>query len=162
MTNGGNFKMFAQGEREIVITRTFNAPRELVYEAMVTPALVQRWLLGPPGWTMPLCEIDLRVGGKYRYVWRNEKGTEMAMGGVFREIVPHQRLVMTEKFDDPWYPGEGVNTTTLVEKDGVTTFTCTMLAISREARDGILKSGMEKGVIASYDRLAEVLATMGR
>jgi len=107
---------------------------------------------------MPVCEIDLRVGGKYRYVWRRDSdGKEMAMGGVFREIVPPERLVATERFDDPWYPGEALDTLVLVEQGGKTTLTQTMLLASREARDAVLKSGMEKGVEASYDRLEEML-----
>src|SRR6476620_2015749 len=92
--DSGKLKITTPSDREIAITRIFDAPRELVFEAMTTPALLQRWLLGPPGWTMPVCEIDLKVGGKYRYVWRNERdGSEMGMGGVFREIVKPQRLV---------------------------------------------------------------------
>ena len=159
MNNAGTLKLAARGDREIVMTRAFDAPRSLVFDAFTTPELVQRWLLGPPGWTMPVCEIDLKVGGAYRYVWRRDKdGTEMGMGGVYREIVPPERLVHTERFDNPWYPGESLITTVLVEQDGRTTLTVTMLYESRDARDGILKSNMEKGVAASYDRLAELLA----
>jgi uncharacterized protein YndB with AHSA1/START domain len=159
MRNSDTFKLTAPGDREIVMTRVFDAPRELVFEAMTRPELVKQWLLGPPGWTMPVCEIDLRVGGAYRYVWRNEKGVEMKMGGVFREIKAPKRLVATERFDDPWYPGEAIDTTVLVERGGKTTMTLTMLLESREARDGVLKSGMESGVTVSYDRLEELLAS---
>ena len=147
-------------DREIAMTRVFDAPRHLVFEALTKPELVQRWLLGPEGWSMPVCEIDLEVGGAYRYVWRRDKdGSEMAMGGVFREVDRPERLVATEKFDEAWYPGEAVSTTVLVEEDGRTTLTQTTLYQSREARDGVLKSGMESGVAASYDRLAELLAS---
>src|SRR5205814_4345631 len=115
------------------------------------------WLLGPPGWSMPVCEIDLRVGGKYRYVWRQESdGTEMGMGGVYREIVVPERLVTTERFDEAWYPGEAVGTLVLVEQRGRTTVTQTMRYESREARDAVLKSGMEKGEAASDGRLGDV------
>ena len=146
-------------DREIAMTRVFDAPRHLVFEALTKPELVRRWLLGPPGWSMPVCEIDLKVGGAYRYVWRRDKdGSEMGMGGVFREVVPSERLVATEKFDQAWYPGEAVSTTVLTEQDGRTTLTNTVLYESREARDGVLKSGMETGVARSYDRLAELLA----
>jgi len=158
MTNPGNLKLTTHGDREIVITRAFDAPRKLVFDALTKPKLVKRWLLGPDGWSMPVCEIDLKVGGKYRYVWRRDKdGTEMGMGGGYREIVAPERVVATEKFDQSWYPGEAVGTFVLVEQGGRTTLTQTILYESREARDGVLKSGMEKGVVASYDRLAKLL-----
>ena len=147
-------------DREIAMTRSFDAPRHLVFDALTKPELVKRWLLGPAGWSMPGCEIDLQVGGAYRYLWRRDKdGSEMGMGGVFREIARPERLVATEKFDEAWYPGEALTTTTLVEQDGKTTLTQTMLYQSREIRDGVLESGMESGVAASYDRLAELLAS---
>jgi uncharacterized protein YndB with AHSA1/START domain len=158
MTNPGNLKLTTRGDREIVITRAFDAPRKLVFDAFTKPELVKQWLLGPDGWSMPLCEIDLKVGGKYRYVWRRDKdGTEMGMGGVYREIVAPERIVATEKFDQSWYPGEAVGTFVLTEQGGKTTLTETILYESREARDGVLKSGMEKGIVASYDRLAKLL-----
>lgn len=158
MTNPGNLKLTTRGDREIVITRAFDAPRKLVFDAHTKPELVKQWLLGPDGWSMPVCEIDLKVGGKYRYVWRRDKdGTEMGMGGIYREIVAPERLVATEKFDQSWYPGEALGTFVLIEQAGKTTLTQTILYESREARDGVLKSGMEKGVVASYDRLAELL-----
>ena len=162
MKGTGNLKLTTQGDREIVMTRDFDAPRRLGFDAFTKPELVKQWLLGPPGWSMPICEIDLRVGGVYRYVWRRDSdGSEMGMGGVYREIVAPERLVTTEKFDQPWYPGEAVGTTVLVEQNGKTTITQTVLYQSREAREAVLKSGMEKGVAASYDRLAELLATLG-
>ena len=158
MTNPGNLKLAIRGDREIVITRAFDAPRKLVFDAFTKPELVKQWLLGPDGWSMPVCEIDLKVGGKYRYVWRRDKdGTEMGMGGLYREIVAPERVVATEKFDQSWYPGEAVGTFVLVEQAGKTTLTQTILYESREARDGVLKSGMEKGIVASYDRLAKLL-----
>jgi len=165
MTNPGTSKVKLQittpSDREIAMTRVFDAPRRLVFDAFTKPELVKRWLLGPPGWTMPVCEIDLRVGGQYRYVWRRESsGKEMGMGGVYREIVPQERLVCTELFDEAWYPGESLITTTLVEQGGRTTMTSTMLYASQEVRDGVLKSGMESGVAVSYDRLAELLASL--
>jgi len=160
MKSAGTLQLTAPGEREIVMTRVLDAPRKLVFDAFTKPELVRRWLLGPPGWPMPVCEIDLRVGGKYRYVWRKDSdGAEMGMGGVYREIVVPERLVTTERFDEAWYPGEAVGTLVLVEQRGRTTVTQTMLYESREARDAVLKSGMEKGVAASYDRLADLLAS---
>lgn len=162
MTNLETLKLTTKGDREIVMTRDFNAPRRLVFDAFTKPELVKRWLLGPPGWSMPVCEIDLKVGGAYRYVWRRDSdGSEMGMGGVYREIVLQERIVSTEVFDKAWYPGEAVGTLVLSEQGGKTTVTQTVLYQSREARDGILKSGMESGVAASYDRLAQLLASPG-
>ena len=158
MKDSGTLKIMAHSDREIVMTRVFDAPRSMVFDACTKPELVKRWLLGPDGWSMPVCEIDLRVGGTYRYVWRRDRdGTEMGMGGVYREIVAPERIVATEKFDESWYPGEAVGTLVLVEQSGKTTLTQTMLYESRESRDAVLKSPMESGVAASYDRLAELL-----
>src|SRR5579871_818804 len=98
MHKSGNLVVSAHGEREIVMTRTFDAPRALVFEAYTTPEYVRRWLLGPDGWTMPVCEIDLRVGGRYRYVWRHADGREMGMGGLYKEITTPERIVSTETF----------------------------------------------------------------
>jgi uncharacterized protein YndB with AHSA1/START domain len=152
-------KITTPSDREIAMTRVFAAPRSLVFEAFTKPELVKRWLLGPDGWSMPVCEIDLRVGGTYRYVWRHARGNEMGMGGVYREIVAPERVVATERFDESWYPGEAVGTIVLVEEGGRTTLTQTLLYESREARDAVLKSPMEQGVAAGYDRLADLLAT---
>jgi len=160
MTEAGALKLTTRGDREIVMTRVFDAPRALVFKAFTTPELVKQWLLGPPGWSMPVCEIDLRVGGRYRYVWRHTHGNEMGMGGVYREIVAPEKVVATEKFDESWYPGEAVGTILLIEQGGRTTLTQTVLYESREARDGVLKSPMESGVAAGYDRLATLLASM--
>ena len=147
------------GDRDLVMTREFDAPRKLVYDAHTKPDLVRRWLLGPPGWTMPVCDMDVRVGGTYRWVWRKETdGSEMGMGGVYREVKAPERLVTTERFDEAWYPGESLNTLVLIEQGGRTTLTQTMRYESPAAREAVIKSGMEKGVEASYDRLADVLA----
>lgn len=151
--NTGKLKVAAHGDREIVMSRVFNAPRHLVWDAFTRPELVKRWLLGPDGWSMPVCEIDLRVGGSYRYVWRHTDGMEMGMGGIYREIEIPERVVATEKFDEAWYPGEAVGTLVLVEIAGKTTVTQTMLYDSPQTRDAVLKSPMETGVATSYDRL---------
>ena len=156
----GTLKLTTPSDREIAMTRVFDAPRQLVFDAHTKPDLVRQWLLGPPGWSMPVCEMDVWVGGKYRYVWRHDReGTEMGMGGVYREIVAPERIVNTEKFDESWYPGQAVDTLVLVEQRGKTTLTLTVRYESWEARDAVLKSGMESGVAASYDRLAELLAS---
>jgi uncharacterized protein YndB with AHSA1/START domain len=157
MTHTAALKITTPTDRELVMTRVFDAPRGMVFDALTKPELVQRWLLGPPAWTMPVCEIDLRVGGKYRYVWQNVDGRKMGMGGTFREIVRPSRIVTTELFDDDWTGGETLVTTEIVEQSGKTTLTTTVRYASREARDGAIKTGMAKGVEASYDRLEQLL-----
>ena len=156
----GTLKLTTPSDREIAMTRVFDAPRQLVFDAHTKPDLDRQWLLGPPGWSMPVCEMDVRVGGTYRWLWRHDtNGTEMGMGGVYREIVAPERLVTTERFDEAWYPGEALNTLVLIEQGGRTTLTQTMRYESRDARDAVIKSNMEKGVAASYDRLADLLAS---
>jgi uncharacterized protein YndB with AHSA1/START domain len=159
MSPTGTLKVTTPTEREIALTRVFDAPRNLVFEAYTKPELVKRWLGVHAGWSWAVCEIDLRVGGAYRFVWRRKNGVEMGMGGVYREIVAPERLVNTERFDESWYPGEALITTTFVDQGGKTTLTSTMLYESREARDAVLASPMESGVGASYDRLEELLAS---
>jgi uncharacterized protein YndB with AHSA1/START domain len=157
MKYAGTLAIAAKGDREITMIRRFAAPVPLVFEAWTTPALLRRWLLGPPGWTMPVCEVDFRVGGRYRYEWRNEQGQTMGVGGVYREIDPPHRFVATERFDQAWYPGESLITITFAEQDGETEMTTTMRYESTAARDGVLKSPMEGGVKQSYDRLAAIV-----
>jgi uncharacterized protein YndB with AHSA1/START domain len=157
MKSSGTLKVTTPTDREIAMTRVFAAPRRLVFEAFTQPELLKRWLLGPPGWAMVVCEVGLKVGDRYRYVWRHANGDEMGIGGVLREIVVPERIVATEKFDQPWYPGEALVTNVLVEQAGKTTLTLTIRYESREARDIALKSPMEKGVAASYDRLAAIV-----
>jgi uncharacterized protein YndB with AHSA1/START domain len=153
----GALKVTTPSDREIAMTRMFDAPRRLVFEAYTKPELVRRWLGVFGGWSLDVCEIDLKVGGSYRYVWKSTNGQEMGMGGVYREIVMPERLVVTERFDDPWYEGEAVATATYVEHDGKTTMTTTVRYASKEVRDAVLQSPMEQGVAASYDKLAELL-----
>jgi uncharacterized protein YndB with AHSA1/START domain len=155
-----SFNVSTPSDREIQVTRDFHAPRRLVFDAFTKPDMVRRWLLGPPGWTMPVCEIDLRVGGAYRYVWRKEGEKDMGMGGVFRDIVPPERLVATERFDDAWYPGDALDTTLFAEDGAITRITITVLYASREARDTARRSGMEHGMAAGYNRLEEVLSSL--
>jgi uncharacterized protein YndB with AHSA1/START domain len=160
MTITGILTVSASGDRDIVMTRAFYAPRHLLYDAWTKPELVQRWLGVRNGWVMEVCEIDLRVGGAYRFVWRHEtKQTHLGLRGVYREIVPPERLVCTEMFDEPWFSGESLITTVLEERDGVTTLTSTVRCRSTDAREAVLKSGMERGVAESYDKLAELLST---
>jgi uncharacterized protein YndB with AHSA1/START domain len=150
-------KVTTPSERDVVMTREFAASRGMVFDALTKPELVRRWLLGPPGWTMPVCDIDLRVGGTYRYVWRNADGREMGMGGTFKEMVRPSRLVATESYDDHWTGGETLVTTELVETRGTTTVSTTVRYATREARDAALKMGATKGLEASYVRLDELL-----
>jgi uncharacterized protein YndB with AHSA1/START domain len=160
MTDTGTLQITTPSEREIVMSRVFDAPRNLVFDAWTKPELLERWLGVRGGWSMVVCEVDLRVGGAYRFVWRGPDGAEMGMGGVYREIVAPERLVATESFDDPWYPGEAVDTTVLIEEGGKTTATTTVLYESEEIRDAVLESGMARGVAESYDMLAEYLASI--
>src|SRR6266498_5778072 len=146
MKDSSALKVTTRGDREIVMTRVLSAPRKLVFDAFTQPELVRRWLLGPPGWTMPVCEIDLKVGGTYRYVWRKAGAKDMAMGGVFREIVSPERLVATERFDESWYPGDALDTTVFFADGDITRATITVLYESKDARDAASRSGMEHGM----------------
>jgi uncharacterized protein YndB with AHSA1/START domain len=148
-------------DREVSMTRVFDAPRKLVFDTWTKPELLRRWLGVRNGWTMTVCEIDLKVGGTYRYVWtKTSNGMEMGMGGEYREVVTPQRLVATERFDAPFDAGEALDTTVLIEKDGKTTVTTTVYCESKEARDAVLGTGMAKGVEESYAKLDELLATL--
>jgi uncharacterized protein YndB with AHSA1/START domain len=159
MKNAGKLQITTPSDRELAMTRSFDASRSLVFDAWTKPELLKRWLGVRGGWTFAVCEVDLKVGGKYRYVWRGPSGAEMGMGGVFREVVKPERLVATEKFDESWYEGDAVDTTTFVERGGKTTVTTTVLYASKAVRDAVLKSPMETGVAESYDKLDEVLAS---
>jgi uncharacterized protein YndB with AHSA1/START domain len=147
-------------DHQVVFTRAFEAPRRLVFECLSKPELVRRWMLGPPGWTMPVCEIDFRVGGRFRYVWRKASGTELGMGGEFREIVAPEKVVHVELFDQDWTGGETTVTTVLVENGGRTTMTGTIIYSSKAARDGALQTGMADGMTAGYNLLDELLKEM--
>ena len=161
MKNSGTLKVEARGEREIVMTRVFDAPRELVFDALTKPELLKRWF-GPHGWTLAECEVDLRVGGAWRFFSRGPGGHTMGMRGVYREIVRPERVVYTESFDDWADAGAALITATLAEHDGRTTLTCVSLAPTREVRDAVLASGMEHGAAETYDRLADVLPTLAQ
>jgi len=157
MKTFGKLTVTTPSEREVAMTRDFNAPRRLVFEALTKPELLKRWLTGPPGWSFEVCEVDLRLGGAYRFVWSKAGGIQMGMGGVYREVSPPERFVNTERFDEPWYPGEGIVTNALAEEGGKTTLTLTVQYESKEARDVALQSPMEEGVAMGYDRLAEIV-----
>jgi uncharacterized protein YndB with AHSA1/START domain len=155
MRNTGTLQVTTPSDREVVLTRVFDAPRRLVFDAFSKPELLKRWF-GPRGWSLVVCEVDLKVGGGFRFVLRGPDGKEMGMRGVYREIVPPERSVHMESFDD--YPGESQVTAVFTEQGGKTTLTATVLYPSREVRDAVLKSGMEHGAAESYDKLAEMLA----
>jgi uncharacterized protein YndB with AHSA1/START domain len=150
-------------EREVKVTRSFKAPRALVYRAYTEPQLVQRWLLGPPGWSMPVCDMDVRVGGRYRWRWRNDQdGSEFGFTGTFREVQPAARLVHTEAYDPgtvgDGYPGnEAIVVITFGEEGGVTTVTTLIDFGSKEARDAAVATGMTDGMEQSYALLDRLL-----
>ena len=147
---------------DVVVVRAFNAPRELVFDAWTIPALVQRWLLGPPGWTMPVCEMDVRPGGTFKWRWRSEEsGAEFGFTGEFREVVRPSRIVHLERYepgDVGGEMGEALVTSELTEKSGVTTQTMTIHYESKAVRDAALKTGMTDGMEMSFQKLDEVLA----
>jgi len=143
-----------QGETEILITREFNAPRHLVYKAYTTPELVRRWWAGKRG-EMTVCEIDLRVGGAWRFVMTSSEGFEVAFHGTYREIVPNERLVHTEVYE-AMPDAEAVNTLTFAETDGRTTLAVLVDCGSRQVRDGMMASGMEVGMQEAYDLIEQI------
>ena len=159
MKNTGTLKVETRGDREIVMTRVFDAPRELVFKALTTPELLKRWF-GPHGWTLTECEVDLRVGGAWRFLSKGPDGRTMGMRSVYREIVPPERIQYTESFDEWVEQGSALITTTLAERDGRTTLTCVSLAPSREVRDAVIRTGMEHGAAETYDRLADTLHSL--
>ena len=155
MKNTGTLQVTTPTDREIVLTRVFDAPRDLVWEAFTQPELLKKWF-GPRGWSLSVCDVDLRVGGGFRFVMRGPEGQEMGMRGVYRELSAPGRSVHVESFDD--YPGESVVTSVFTEQNGKTTLTATVEYPSREVRDIVISTGMEHGAAESYDKLAELLA----
>jgi uncharacterized protein YndB with AHSA1/START domain len=145
-------------DREIVITRAFNAPRTLVFDAYTNPEHLPHWMLGPQGWTMPVCEIDLRPGGRWHFGWRHSDGTEMEMRGTYKEVTPPERIVFTESWGGDW--PEILNTQIFSEENGKTTVVCKLLYPSTEARDAALKTGMKEGMAMSFKRLDERLGAL--
>lgn len=161
MSAPATLQVSTPSDREITIIRVFDAPRHLVWEAYTRPELLKRWLGVHNGWSLEVCEIDLRVGGRYRYQWRNPKGPPMGLSGVYREVVMPERIVATEKFDEAWYPGEAVGTVIFTERGGRTTLAMTVKYETKEARDMALKSGMTQGLEIGFGLLAEVVASLG-
>lgn len=167
-------KVATPTDTTIVMTRSFNAPRHMVWDAMTTPDLVQRWMFCPPGWSWAECEMDVRVGGEYRWAWNGPDGRiALTIWGVHREVNPPSRIVHTERMEmgpgavgcgseggsaEPW---ELLATLELAERSGVTSMTMTLAFGSKEARDGALASGMEQGMEMGYQQLDAMLPTMG-
>ena len=145
-------------DREVRITRMVEAPRRLIFQAWTSCEHLPHWMLGPGGWSMPVCEIDLRPGGAQRFVWRRENGTEMEIKGTIREVSPPERFVATESWGANW--PETINTLVLTEVEGITTIALTILYPSKEARDNALKTGMKDGIDQSFDRLDEYTRKM--
>ena len=160
--NSGTFKVTTPSAREIRMTRLFDAPRALIFEAMSKPEHIKRWwgCLGE-GYSVPVCEVDLRPGGAWRFVNRTPKGQDVTFYGVYREVAPPERVVFTEIFEQ--FPDtESVVTAVLTEENGKTRLTVTCLYPSVDVRDMVIKSGMERGAGLSYDRLEEVAAELQR
>jgi uncharacterized protein YndB with AHSA1/START domain len=151
-------KISTPTDREVVVTRTFDAPRTLVFDAYTQPDLLKRWY-GAPGRSLVVCEIDLRVGGAYHFLWRGEGKKDVGTRGVHREVVRPERLVRTETWED-WDAGEILETVVFTERAGKTTLTSTGLYPSREVRDAVLKAGLENGTRETFGHLAEVLKNL--
>jgi uncharacterized protein YndB with AHSA1/START domain len=155
----GPLQITTPSDREIRITRAFDAPRTMVWEAYTRPELVKRWLGQMPGWSWAVCEMDVREGGRYRWVWRGPEGAELAVGGEYREVVPGERLVSTERYDQQWYEGDAVGTVELTETNGRTTLVLTLRYASKEVRDAVLQSPATTGMESGFTALDELLAS---
>ena len=158
MTSGastGSTTYATPSDREVLVTRVVHAPRRLVFAAWTEPRHLQRWLTGPEGWTMPICEIDLRPGGRWRYVYRKASGKEMTLTGSVLEVVPPERFVTTESWGPEW--PDTVNTLVLTESEGRTTIALTITYVSKEARDAALDTGAMDGMNRAFELLDELL-----
>jgi uncharacterized protein YndB with AHSA1/START domain len=144
-------------DREVMLSREFNAPALMVFDALTKPEWLKRWY-GPKGWMLVVCDIDLRVGGAWRFVVRQPAGKEIGQRGIYQEIDRPNRIVNTESWED-WDAGETLVTTILSEHDGRTAFQCTILFPSKDVRDTVVKAGLEHGAKEGYDKLAEALAS---
>ncbi len=152
-------------DREVRVVRSFNAPRKLVWDAHTKPELVQKWMSGPPGWIMTVCEMEVRIDGSYRWRWQNQESKkEFGFFGEFREVDAPNRTVHAESYDPGTVGGAmpsgepAIITTEFREAAGVTTLTTTMLFASKEGRDGAVSTGMTDGMEMSYARLDDMFA----
>jgi uncharacterized protein YndB with AHSA1/START domain len=155
----GPLQITTPSDREIRITRAFDAPRMMVWDAYTRPELVKRWLGAMPGWSWAVCEMDVREGGRYRWAWRGPDGAELALGGEYLEVVPGERLVSTERYDQQWYEGDAVGTVELTEADGRTTLVTTLRYGSKAVRDAVLQSPATSGMESGFRVLDELLAS---
>lgn len=158
-TRGSALEITTPSDREIRITRGFDAPRMMVWDAYTRPELVKRWLGAMPGWSWAVCEMDVREGGRYRWVWRGPEGAELGLGGTYREVVPGERLVSTERYDQQWYEGDAVGTVEFNESKGRTTLVTTLQYATKEVRDAVLQSPATSGMESGYAILDELLAS---
>ena len=158
VARGGTAVVTLPAETQILITRTFEAPKHLVYKAYTTPELIKRWWGGDRG-EVTIAEVDLRVGGKWRYVMTANGGFEVAFHGEYREIIPNERIVSTEVFEG-MPEGEAVSTVTLAEESGRTTLTNLSEYPSKAIRDAVINSGMEGGMQESMDHLEKVALSL--
>ena len=156
-TNGAQISI--PSDREIRIERSFAAPRRMLYDAYTKPELVKRWLGAMPGWSWAKCEMDVRAGGRYHWLWTGPDGAQMGITGTYREIIEHERLVNTEKFEPAWYDGEALGTVVFTEREGRTTVTTTLLYESTRVRDAVLQSPATEGMEMGYKVLDALLAS---
>jgi uncharacterized protein YndB with AHSA1/START domain len=157
--SSGKLKVTLPSDTEILLSRVFDAPRHLVWETMTKPEYVRRWWCCMDGYTMPVCEMDFRVGGKWRFVMVGTDGNEAGFNGEYKEIVPTQRIVQTEIFE-PFPDSPSLCTMTLEERDGKTYYQTLVKHTSKEARDMHVQSGMEGGANIAFDRLEEVAQSL--
>jgi uncharacterized protein YndB with AHSA1/START domain len=156
-------------DTQVTLVRVVNAPRRLVFEAYTKPEHLKQWLSGFEGWTMPICEMEQRAGGNWRFGWRSADGAEMTMGGIVKEYVPNERISTTERWGSEMAPVEGggewpetLNTVTFTETNGMTTITTTITYPSKDARDAALATGMREGLDVSYARFDNLLEALKR
>ena len=161
MTTHVSVNVTLPSDREVMMTRLFDAPRSIVFDCYTKPELLKRWMF-PEGWQLVVCDNDLKIGGPFRWAWRKMDGRDMEVSGVYREIVRPERIVRTELFEPDWTGGETLGTLLLAEHDGTTVLTMSVLYASRDARDTALEFGMKDGAAASYRRLDSLLAELSR
>lgn len=155
--NPGTLELTKPSDREFQLKRMFAAGRERVFAAFTEPELLKRWFFGKPGGVLAVCDVAVKAGDSFRYVWRDPDGSEMGMSGVCLEIKWPERIVATEKWDKPWYPGDATGAITLTEEGGITTLTQTLRYESQAARDMVLQTMIEHAIALGYDRLAGLL-----
>jgi uncharacterized protein YndB with AHSA1/START domain len=160
MMNAATLTVTTPSDRDVMVVRSFDAPRRLVWAAHTQAHLVRRWIAGPSGWSMAVCEIDLRVDGRYRYELHGANGEVLAWGGIFLQVVPPERLVSVEQYDQDWTGGETVNTLVLEDRGERTLLNLTVRYSSEATRDAALKTGMTTGMDAGYRLLDEMLRSM--